>query len=177
MFEDASVKVVFLLREPECAIQSMNAAFSTWWGQHQEDSREVKDSAIRYFRGRLKKLRSYAGKSDPDRTAFITYEQLLNRTDEVFRLLESVIGLKGELSEGYEVKRTTGVSGLGDESRKIHAGRIIRDERNGSPLDGEIEVESGLQDEYWRTCETLSRCAQTIAGRMTFTASAQREGQ
>ena len=57
---------------------------------------------------------------------FLTHDQLMDRTPEVFRMLEDFLDLDTPLTEHYSLTRSTGVFGSGDTSQFIRSGFIDR---------------------------------------------------
>ncbi|MBD2578288.1 sulfotransferase family protein [Oscillatoria sp. FACHB-1406] len=147
-----NVYAIFLLREPQRTLPSLLDLKSHW----------TEKEAIEYYTERLPVLESYAKLiDDKRRSLFITYEQSLDRTSEVFAALQNLLGTRQGFSEEYEVLNTTGTKGVGDSKGNIKAGKIVRERRqincNVSP-----EVVERGQQAFDRCAETLSQYCQTL---------------
>jgi hypothetical protein len=143
------VFVIFLIREPLGSISS--AIKNLDYSEHQ---------ALRYYINRLSMLERSARKLAQVRPyVFVTYEQLLSQTDRVFRRLQRYLMLQQPLSERYEVLPTTGTRGMGDFSKNITTGRIVRDNRRTREVRISSEaLEQGLKV-FNRCCATLAQCS------------------
>lgn len=132
------VRAIFMLREPRAAFSSMIQApklpgwpQASWWNRDHVDQQRLLD----YYRQRLEHLVDYARVIDsPERAVFLTFEELLDRTQDVFQLVCDALSLESEFSECYELLSTSGRAGPGDPSKHIRSGRIVR-ERGGSQLE------------------------------------------
>ncbi len=79
---------------------------------------------------------------------------MIDRTDEVFEVLQDFLGTKEPFSEQYQILRTTGLEGVGDRMANIKAGRIVREERKLN-----IDIPEDVID---RALECFERCSQTL---------------
>jgi hypothetical protein len=76
---------------------------------------------------RLGSLSRYAQQvNSKQRSLTIGYEQLIDRSDLVFKGLQEFLGTKAKFSEEYQILKTTGVRGIGDSSDAIKSGRILK---------------------------------------------------
>lgn len=113
--------IIFHLREPRGTLSSL----MKFW-------RVTDQEAARLYANRLRMLSAYAQALPAQaRCAFITHDQLMNRTQEVFVLLEDFLALPDALSEQYALLPTTGKAG-GDRSQYITKGHIVRDRISAS---------------------------------------------
>jgi hypothetical protein len=123
---------VFLLREPRRTIESL---------VHQLDS--TLDDAFNYYRERLLNLERYA-RAFP-RSAFLTYEGLIEDPAGTLERLAGFIGLSSPLSPEYRLQPLHDRKGVGDRSGRLEAGRILSEAREISvdlPEDRVAEAEA-----------------------------------
>ena len=126
-FSGADVKIIFLLREPLGTLGSLVDRLG-----------HTEAHAMDYYSRRMAMLQKYGNILTPKISCLaLTYDQLLHRTEDIFRLLERFLELDCSLMETYRILPTTGVRRVGDPSPKILAGKIVRDEpaRGGIPDD------------------------------------------
>ncbi len=115
-----NVRVIFLVREPVRSLNSMLLLKPHW--------DEIK--ALDYYSQRLAMLENYAKiVHNKNHSLFLTHEQLLQETNLVFEKFTNFLDTKEGFSEQYDILRTTGRSGIGDSSKNIQAGRIVRDSK------------------------------------------------
>lgn len=112
---EKNVRVIFLIREPKGSIASMMNTLKM-----------TAEESYKYYIDRLEMLERYAETITLNSQAvMVTYEQILNQTDDVFKLLEGYLDLSVPLQEAYEL--TTTPSYGSDPSPKLASGRILRD--------------------------------------------------
>jgi hypothetical protein len=146
----ADVKIIFLLREPLGALGSLV-----------DRLRHTEAHALDYYLRRLDMLQKYGNTLTPKISCVaLTYDQLLHRTENIFRLLEHFLELDCSLMETYRILPTTGVRRVGDPSPKIRAGKIVRDEpaRGGISDDTMKLAREGYEECFaslQNTCLTL----------------------
>ena len=117
ILKTSNLSTIFLIREPVGTISSILGIKPHWSEQ----------KAVDYYCQRLQCLVNYAQIIDnASHCLMITYEQLLNSSDSVFRQLQQFLKTKQGFSANYQVLRTTGMRGIGDSSENIKAGRIIK---------------------------------------------------
>ncbi len=114
--EGIDLTCVFLLREPRRTIESL---------VHQLDS--TLDDAFNYYRERLLNLERYA-RAFP-RSAFLTYERLIEDPAGTLERLTAFLGLRSPLSSEYRLQPLHGMKGVGDRSGRLAAGRILSEAR------------------------------------------------
>jgi hypothetical protein len=147
------LSTVFLIREPQKSLASMMKIKPHW------SESEIMDHYIK----RLSSLENYAKLiNSKQRSLFITHDQLLNNTEQVFGQLQKFLDVKIPFSEEYKVLSTTGQRGVGDSSENIKAGRILR----GEDRPPSTTIDPSLVEKGWRAFEqcyaTLSSYCQTI---------------
>ncbi len=118
LLNDPRVRSIFLIREPAAALASMVEVLGPFYKMTAED-------ALTYYADRLAGL-SHLGASlkHPGAGAFLTYDDLVHRTEPTLRSLKRFLGLDAPLSEQYRSFDFTGHRG--DPSDRIRAGRILR---------------------------------------------------
>ncbi len=111
------VDVIFLLREPQRSLASISKLKPHW--NHKQ--------VLGYYLRRLAKLETYAKlMNSKERSFFLTHDQLLHKTELVFKSLQNFLQVQQPFSEEYEILPTTGMRFIGDQSERIKSGRIIR---------------------------------------------------
>ncbi|MGB3509384.1 MAG: sulfotransferase [Microcoleaceae cyanobacterium] len=146
------VKVIFLVRQPTTTIASLLKLKSHWSWQN----------AIRYYSGRLEALEMYAQSiNDPQRSFFLTYNNLINQTEDTLQALQNFLGLQMPLSENYQLTPKTGMKGIGDSSENIKAGKILRRPQSSNFVLSEESSQVGTIV-FERCCNILSQCCQKI---------------
>lgn len=146
LIQNNSLFFIFLLREPHSSLSSM---VKLW----KHDNEDKKESALKYYTNyyvdRLNALHEYAELiSDPDRSIFITHDQMLENTQSAFYSLQQFLKLNEPFSEEYKTLPTAGIRGIGDPSDVIKQGKIVRDRH--SPL---LEIKPELLDGALNTFE------------------------
>lgn len=135
VLEGIDLTCVFLLREPRRTIESL---------VHQLDS--SLDDAFSYYRQRLASLERYA-RAFP-RSAFLTYEGLIEDPEGSLTRLARFLGLGSPLSADYRLQPLHDVKGVGDRSGRLQAGRVLSDSREISvelPEDRVAEAEAAYR--------------------------------
>lgn len=134
-----AVMYIVLLREPASAFSSIKNVLADW--QLKWTDAEI----LGYYRTRLNQIESYAlSVDDPTRIALLTYEDIVNRTEDVFSNLEAFLGLTEPLQESYATDRYTGTPQTGDTEGLITTGAIDRSPKTLLPID-----ECILQEAHW----------------------------
>jgi hypothetical protein len=112
---EKNVRVIFLIREPEESIASMINTLKM-----------TAENSYHYYIDRLEMLERYAETITVNSQAvMVTYKQILEQTDAVFKLLEGYLDLSVPLQEAYEL--TTRPDYGNDPSPNLASGRILRD--------------------------------------------------
>jgi hypothetical protein len=138
------VETMFLVREPAETLPSLVASF----GLSQTD-------ALDYFVLRLRTLANFAESKPCGAAIALTYDDVINRTDASFSLVEHQLGLPTPLEDRYEPTHRGG-----DPSTNIRAGRILRGRklvRHVAPIDATV-LDRGrcAYDDTWAVL--ASRC-------------------
>lgn len=107
------IETVFLVREPTATLQSLVASF----GMSQ-------DEALEYYVSRLRSVAALASVTAAGTAVAVTYDDLIDRTQAVFALIERQLGLTTPLDERYEPKKRGS-----DPSANLASGRILRDDK------------------------------------------------
>jgi hypothetical protein len=120
LLTEENIYVIFLLREPQRSLASIQDL------KPHLTQAQVSD----YYCQRLTSLTSYAERiNNPQRSLFITHEQLIHHTDRVFDTLQRFLSLPKAFSEQYSILKTTGSKHVGDSKGNINTGKIIREAR------------------------------------------------
>jgi hypothetical protein len=113
-----NIRIIFLIREPNEAL----ASIARMKGKHYDLK-----FAEKHYTERLLKLQEYAMKiKNTEKCLFLTYDQIIDNTDSVFKVLKRFLDVKHDFSESYNVASANERLGVGDHSDIIKAGRIIR---------------------------------------------------
>jgi hypothetical protein len=143
---------IFLLREPRRTLASIL----------DRKPHLNEQEAYDYYVERLLTLEKYAKLiNSKERSLFITYDQLVNQTDLVLSALQDFLETKEGFSEQYQVLKTTGMRGVGDSSKNIQVGRIIKNSRKLEIEVSEVLVEKARQA-FNQSCQILSEYCQTV---------------
>ena len=141
-----NIRTIFLIREPVRSLNSIIALKPHW----------SEKKTLNYYLERLAMLENYAKIIDnKNHGLFITHKQLLQQTNLVFEKLKNFLDANEGFSEQYEILRTTGRSGIGDSSKNIKAGRIVREPRR---LDKKISPES-----IAKAMPLFNQCSETLS--------------
>lgn len=122
------VRCIFLLREPERSVASITKMYREVLPKLLDGFIGGEKEALEYYRHRLDKMSHLAEAAENSHNCyFITFDQLMERTDLVFSELKNFLGVTHEFSETYDLHRGTGVAGIGDFSQSIKQGKIVRE--------------------------------------------------
>lgn len=146
----SGARCVILIREPEAAIGSMVQVL----GRHYPNL--TLERAVAHYENRLSSLRELAGSltrgPGPSNVYFLTYEDLIERTDSSLSGLTRFLELETPIDETYEVGPETGRRG--DPSPTIQAGRIVREKSSHrAPFDR--STRNRLVRQYRSCCAEL----------------------
>ncbi|NES81177.1 MAG: sulfotransferase [Moorea sp. SIO2B7] len=143
---------IFLIREPQITLASILDIKPHF----------TEKKALYYYCERLSMLEKY-GKiiNSKERSLLVSHDQLLNHTDSVFATLKTFLDTKEVFSEQYNILRTTGMKGIGDSSKNIKAGRIIRNPKKSENKISQDLVEKGMQS-FNKCHSTLSEYCRTV---------------
>jgi hypothetical protein len=127
VFQNQRCRFIFLLREPAGAMQSH---VRRWIEQNKYPNlgqSELQKVVYEHYSKRLATIeRDALAVSDPGRRAFLTHDELVNRTGLVFGMLEDFLELDTPLSEKYSLWKVSGHPVVGDASPFIKKGFIDR---------------------------------------------------
>lgn len=150
LLQSHRLRVIFLIREPIGAVSSMlelaKDRARTNWTVHQ---------AASYYIERLGSLALCGALlPDPSRGLFITYTDLIQRTEATLVRLQHFLHLQAAFSERYAMQPFTGVRG--DSSETILRGHIVRDKNRQS-----VELPPLILSDLQRT---YAQCQEKLAG-------------
>lgn len=144
------LKLIFLLRHPRDVVSSLLRA-----GRPFPHS-GTPEAAAGYCTSRLQMLERYgASIREPGKSLVLHYETLLHRTHDTLQRLQGFLALDKPLTESYELNIATGVPGLGDPTKLIRIGRVVK--RHRPPFDIPEKVLCDCNREYLRCQETLGK--------------------
>lgn len=143
---------IFLIREPKRTLASIMDLKPHWNEEY----------TLEHYVYRLSSLARYAELiNSQERSLFLTHDQLINRTNEVFMKLKTFLKTETDFSEHYNVLRTTGLEGVGDKTDNIKAGYIVRNPRNLSIQISEATLNSA-QEAFDKCSKVLRDYCDTI---------------
>jgi len=127
---------IFLVREPQRSLASLMKLWSDW----------DENTALNYYTSRLHNLVSYAKLiNDKSRSILLTYDQLVQESDQVLLALQKFLDVGQPFSSEYEVLPTTGLKYIGDSSANIKAGKIIK-----TSHDSKVKITPALLEQGWQ---------------------------
>ncbi|MDJ0660578.1 MAG: sulfotransferase family protein [Crocosphaera sp.] len=145
---------IFLIREPNRSLASMLDHKPHW----------TQENAVDYYSQRLETLSKYSSIiNSKKRSFFLTYDQLINKSEPVFTFLQNFLETQEGFSENYQVLNTTGKRNIGDFKENIRSGRIIRKPR---PLDFSISPDllEKAKNKFDECHKILHKSCQTLNG-------------
>ncbi len=152
------VRVILLVREPHGSLSSLINTF----GYSENFSLNHYIDRMTFIARAAEEMASWT-EAEGGRAVAVTYDQLLQRTEPAFRLVEDYLGLTQPLRENYEVLPSTGRIKIGDVSANIRSGAIIRDGRNSKPVLPLSEGTLARASAAYRQClDTLERCCRFL---------------
>ena len=149
--------IIFLLRKPTSTLNSMSRLS---WITKKENPNEY---VVEWYIERIKVIQKYCQQlkmSKFNHMAVLTYNQIINDTQKVFRMLEDFLKLDHPLSEKYQIFRTTGHWGAGDASEYIKSGKIIKQREQKKPLVVNFNDQLDKVNKAYQDCyrELTSNC-------------------
>jgi len=143
-----TIKVVFLIRNPEETISSIEKLGGPY-GIYEKNA----FSSSEYYINRLEYLVNLSSQIPERNQIFITYEELVTETEHTLKKLNSFLELKTVLKKEYNVKQTTGK--FGDTSKNIKEGTIINTKKKLIKID--IKTKVKLDNLYKETSLLLRK--------------------
>jgi hypothetical protein len=141
LFKSERIRCIFLIREPEEAIQSLLRLT-----QPSSDPWPV-ERAIDYYVGRLNSLTALRDRVR-GRAIAVTYSELVDHAPETLKRLSFFLSLASPLEPEYSIQPFTGRRG--DTSERIRSGRIARG--NFEPTFPISESQRNRVNEAYRSC-------------------------
>lgn len=140
---------IFLTREPDASVASIIRLLDC-----------PQSVAEKYLINRLNSLAGLARDlADRVPMIYITYEDMIQRTEHTLALLSQALSLDPPLTEAYTPSPSVGQPNTGDPSEYIHAGHIVRDRPRYLPPH---QLSSQTLVAYLRCVDTLSSCCHTL---------------
>jgi hypothetical protein len=151
LLNEPQLKLIFLLRQPHDIVTSLLRA-----GKPFPHSGSL-ELAAGYCTSRLQALKRYATSiHEPRKSLALHYERLVDRTQETLQCLQAFLGLNRPLTESYELSIATGIAGLGDPTKLIKTGRVVKKHRP-PPFDIPKEILRDCNREYNCCQEALAK--------------------
>ena len=143
LLNNNNIKFIFLIRNPDETISSIENL-----GGPYGINEKKKFSSSSYYSNRIEYLIKLSKLIPEKDQIFITYDQLIFESQSTLNKLTSFLQLKTSLKTVYNLKQTTGK--LGDTSKNIKEGVIVKTKKNHIEIDTDIKNE--LNKFYLRTC-------------------------
>jgi len=125
LLSEERVNVIFLLRSPTETLKSL--ARMSLFDQKKFRSKKVKEETIlAYYSGRLNLMTEYSNHTGHN-GFYLDSTKIIDDTDEALHTLATFLALDRPLSPRYTIFEYTGIPGLGDPSKKIMSGKIIKE--------------------------------------------------
>ncbi len=123
-------KCVILIRSPESSLKSLSALFG--WQE---------STVLETYVGRLAQISHY-GQVLRGRAIVVEYDDLVDRTEETLAALSRFLDVDPPFTANYMTHKATGK--MGDPSKNISSGRILRTQGHEATLGAEIMSEASL---------------------------------
>jgi len=144
VLDHPSVRIIFLLRQPDMALSSLVQHHVT----------EGAASAYQHYAEQLTWIGGLARRLPSQKWISVTYSNLIHDTSTVFECLEGFLRLSNPLRENFETTPHTGTRGVGDSGPHIQAGFIRRD------IDREVDPR--VRSYVHRADEHFERCLEDL---------------
>ncbi len=157
LLEREDVHTIFLLRKPEASLKSI---------VHMKnkiiDENNKVASACKYYINRLSYLNRQSAEMDKD-FLFLEVEPLIDKSERSLQLVQSFLGLEAPLSSEYSVYDYSGHGNVGDGSKYIRRGSIVKKRRQYPELELSTSQSESVQKAYEQCHQTLKAgCSVTI---------------
>ncbi len=156
------VYCLFLMRNAEKALPSITNMFVNVYPKIFPGYAGGEVEALDYYSKRLEKLVELAQFVDSkERSLFVSYEQLIDQTEDVFVGIHEWLNIENTFNETYEVHKATGIPVVGDFSDTILSGKIQREIKTANQTVSPAVLEQGTTA-YNQCCEKLRSMCKTI---------------
>jgi hypothetical protein len=164
LLHEPDIYSLFLLRQPEEALPSILDIYENKFPEIAPALAGGEREAVNYYIQRLDTMESYARQIDSREKAFmLTYDDLKDRTQDVFDNMQDWLGVKQPFSEAYETHHATGQLVTGDWTETIKTGRIVRNEKHEyKPVSAESMARA--RKAYDSCCSSLRRYCRSAQG-------------
>jgi len=142
-----NAKVIISLRNPEETIPSIINLYKKINSSHYFATNQ---GAVEYYKSRLNTLLQYSEELKY-RFVYIDANDIKNKTDIIFQLLEQELTLQHPLSAEYEIQTLTGIGASGDNSEMLKTGKILPSKTTTK----NINIESELHQQYIQIREQI----------------------
>ena len=163
MLHRSDCHFIFLAREPQASISSRIRAQRIWANTADISVAEVVQRGVADYCRQLEEIESHASAiGQPSRAVFVTFDEMMSRTNEVLELIADFLHLRVPLQETYNVTRFSGRVGVGDPSEHIRKGHIDRNiKRHDEQIDEKaltnaIELFSSFETRMRLACRSLN---------------------
>lgn len=154
LLKRSDVHSIFLVRDAIQSLPSITDMYVNVFPKYHENWTGGENEALDYYKTRLNKMLHLAKeKCSGNKPILVTYDDILNRSEEMFSTFQKTLGVQNTFSEQYALHKATGVPVIGDFSETIKSGKIQKEKpqlkRVVSPNlieDGEYFYQQILQD-------------------------------
>lgn len=162
LLQRPDVRCIFLLRDATQSLPSITDMYIKIFPIYHENWTGGEKEALEYYQTRLQKLTHLAKEaSNGNQPLVVTYDEIVNRPDDVFRLLHKTLGIENTFSDRYSLHKGTGVPVLGDFSEEIRTGRIQKSKRTLEQVVSPQLIERG-EECYQQTLHELRKYCASI---------------
>ena len=156
------VHCLFLLRDAEKTLPSITNMYINVYPRIFPGYEAGEVEALDYYSKRLEKLVELAQAVDSkERSLFLTFDQLLDRTDDVFVALHKWLNIENTFNDTYEMHKATGIPVVGDFSDAIRSGKIQRGNKSANQIVSPALLKQGTVA-YDQCCEKLRALCRNI---------------
>jgi hypothetical protein len=126
LLDCAEARTIFLLRSPEESLPSI--------AKLPRFERHGPGKVLTYYLGRLRWMSQAVRRIDPTRWVHLTYTDLVDQPETEFRQIERLLALNTPLTTRYSLIWSTGEARIGDPSKRIREGVIVRPPAKEVPI-------------------------------------------
>jgi len=152
VLSDSRIRFLFLVRHPLATIASAVRQWGTKPDSPWHDVWAFNDYYITRLLRMTELVREIGCRT---RCLMVTYEALVQQTEDTFARIERFLELRAPMREDYDVLPCTGKPGIGDPSAQIRTGRLLRKPRADSSSWG-VELDDRVVDRYDHACRVLA---------------------
>ena len=170
IFARFQVRSILFIREPIGTLKSI-----VRMGQKAgEPNHQNPTWAAQYYRDRTQELVALAEALPKQSWIYFDSDELINTPQSLLGRIQSFLNLRSPLSTEYQKFDGTGIGGLGDPSKHIHAGKILNLDKDRN---ADIQLEASLVNEATAIYQEVSEALRNHSGQfqgITSTAASEK---